>query len=146
MKKVRFILFMIVTATVLVSCEEIGFVEKSRLDSANREISQLKNELEQSGQTIRALEQEKDRLRNRLDEVEEENEEYLGILRTACEKSERLEKIINNEDHVSFWDLEQAVTELRESLGYKQVYYNYSSQPFQSQQTTVTKQPDYLFK
>ena len=122
MKKVRFILFMIVTATVLVSCEEIGFVEKSRLDSANREISQLKNELEQSGQTIRALEQEKDRLRNRLDEVEEENEEYLGILRTACEKSERLEKIINNEDHVSFWDLEQAVTELRESLGYKQVY------------------------
>ncbi len=146
MKKVRFILFMIVTATVLVSCEEIGFVEKSRLDSANREISQLKNELEQSGQTIRALEQEKDRLRNRLDEVEEENEEYLGILRIACEKSERLEKIINNEDHVSFWDLEQAVTELRESLGYKQVYYNYSSQPFQSQQTTVTKQPDYLFK
>lgn len=146
MKKVRFILFMIVTATVLVSCEEIGFVEKSRLDSANREISQLKNELEQSDQTIRALEQEKDRLRNRLDEVEEENEKYLGILRTACEKSERLEKIINNEDHVSFWDLEQAVTELRESLGYKQVYYNYSSQPFQSQQTTVTKQPDYLFK
>lgn len=137
---------MIVTATVLVSCEEIGFVEKSRLDSANREISQLKNELEQSDQTIRALEQEKDRLRNRLDEVEEENEKYLGILRTACEKSERLEKIINNEDHVSFWDLEQAVTELRESLGYKQVYYNYSSQPFQSQQTTVTKQPDYLFK
>lgn len=103
-------------------------------------------DLEQSTQTIRALEQEKDRLRNRLDEVEEENEEYLGILRTAYEKSERLEKIINNEDHVSFWDLEQAVTELRESLGYKQVYYNYSSQPFQSQQTIVTKQPDYLFK
>lgn len=134
------------TATILVSCDEIGLVEKKRLDSANREISQLKVDLEQSTQTIRALEQEKDRLRNRLDEVEEENEEYLGILRTAYEKSERLEKIINNEDHVSFWDLEQAVTELRESLGYKQVYYNYSSQPFQSQQTIVTKQPDYLFK
>ena len=146
MKTVQFILFMIVTATVLVSCDEIGLVEKSRIDSSNREISQLKNELEQSGQTIRALEQEKDRLRNRLDEVEEENEEYLGILRTACEKSERLEKIINNEDHVSFWDLEQVVTKLRESLGYKQVYYNYSSQPFQSQQTIVTKQPEYLFK
>lgn len=133
-------------ATILVSCDEIGLVEKKRLDSANREISQLKVDLELSTQTIRALEQEKDRLKNRLDEVEEENEEYLGILRTACEKSEQLEKIINNEDHVSFWDLEQAVTELRESLGYKQVYYNYSSQPFQSQQTTVTKQPDYLFK
>ena len=137
---------MLMTATILVSCDEIGLVEKKRLDSANREISQLKVDLEQSTQTIRALEQEKDRLRNRLDEVEEENEEYLGILRTAYEKSERLEKIINNEDHVSFWDLEQAVTELRESLGYKQVYYNYSSQPFQSQQTIVTKQPDYLFK
>ncbi len=78
--------------------------------------------------------------------MEGENEEYLSILRTACEKSERLEKIINNEDHVSFWDLEQAVTELREGLGYKQVYYNYSSQSFQSRQTTITKQPDYLFK
>lgn len=146
MKTVQFILFMIVTATVLVSCDEIGLVEKSRLDSANREISQLKNELEQSGQTIRALEQEIDRLKKRLDEVEEENEEYLSILKTACDKSERLEKIINNEDHVSFWELDNAVTELRESLGYKQVYYNYSSQPFQSQQTIVTKQPDYLFK
>lgn len=65
MKTVQFILFMIVTATVLVSCDEIGLVEKSRLDSANREISQLKNELEQSGQTIRALEQEMDRLKKR---------------------------------------------------------------------------------
>lgn len=146
MRTFQYIFSMLMTATILVSCDEIGLVEKKRLDSANREISQLKVDLEQSTQTIRALEQEKDRLRNRLDEVEEENEEYLGILRTAYEKSERLEKIINNEDHVSFWDLEQAVTELRESLGYKQVYYNYSSQPFQSQQTIVTKQPDYLFK
>lgn len=146
MRTFQYIISMLMVATILVSCDEIGLVEKKRLDSANREISQLKVDLEQSTQTIRALEQEKDRLKNRLDEVEEENEEYLGILRTACEKSERFEKIINNEDHVSFWDLEQAVTELRESLGYKQVYYNYSSQPFQSQQTTVTKQPDYLFK
>ena len=146
MRTFQYIISMLMVATILVSCDEIGLVEKKRLDSANREISQLKVDLEQSTQTIRALEQEKDRLKNRLDEVEEENEEYLGILRTACEKSEQLEKIINNEDHVSFWDLEQAVTELRESLGYKQVYYNYSSQPFQSQQTTVTKQPDYLFK
>lgn len=146
MRTFQYIISMLMVATILVSCDEIGLVEKKRLDSANREISQLKVDLELSTQTIRALEQEKDRLKNRLDEVEEENEEYLGILRTACEKSEQLEKIINNEDHVSFWDLEQAVTELRESLGYKQVYYNYSSQPFQSQQTTVTKQPDYLFK
>lgn len=146
MRTFQYIISMLMVATILVSCDEIGLVEKKRLDSANREISQLKVDLEQSTQTIRALEQEKDRLKNRLDEVEEENEEYLGILRTACEKSERLEKIINNEDHVSFGDLEQAVTELRESLGYKQVYYNYSYQPFQSQQTTVTKQPDYLFK
>lgn len=146
MRTFQYTLSIWMAATLLTSCDEIGLVEKSRLDNANREISKLKEELEQSSQTIRNLEQEKDRLKNRLDEVEEENEEYIGILRTACEKSDRLEKIVNNEDHVSFWDLEQAVTELRESLGYKQVYYNYSSQPFQSQKTTATKQPDYLFK
>ena len=146
MRTFQYIFSMLMIATILVSCDEIGLVEKKRLDSANREISQLKVDLEQSTQTIRALEQEKDRLKNRLDEVEEENEEYLGILKTACDKSERLKKIINNEDHVSFWELDNAVTELRECLGYKQVYYNYSSQPFQSQQTIVTNQPDYLFK
>ncbi len=146
MRTFQYIFSMLMIATILVSCDEIGLVEKKRLDSANREISQLKVDLEQSTQTIRALEQEKDRLKNRLDEVEEENEEYLVILKTACDKSERLKKIINNEDHVSFWELDNAVTELRECLGYKQVYYNYSSQPFQSQQTIVTKQPDYLFK
>lgn len=146
MKTFQYTLSIWMAATLLSSCDEIGLVEKSRLDNANREISKLKEKLEQSSQTIRNLEQEKDRLKNRLDEVEEENEEYIGILRTACEKSDRLEKIVNNEDHVSFWELDNAVTELRECLGYKQVYYNYSSQPFQSQQITVTKQPEYLFK
>lgn len=130
----------------LSSCDEIGLVEKSRLDSATSEISQLKEELQQTKQKIAVLEQDNEDLRRRLDETENDKEEYLGILKTACHKSERLEEILNNEDHVSFWDLAQAVTDLRESLGYKQVYYNYSSQPFQSQQTTITKQPDYLFK
>ena len=80
MRTFQYIISMLMVATILVSCDEIGLVEKKRLDSANREISQLKVDLEQSTQTIRALEQEKDRLKNRLDEVEEENEEYLGIL------------------------------------------------------------------
>ena len=137
---------MLISSASLVGCDEIGLVEKSRLDSATSEISQLKEDIEQANQKGRTLEQEKANLQMRLDEVEVENEEYLSILKTACQKSEHLEKILNDEDHVSFWDLEQAVTDLRESLGYKQVYYNYSSQPFQSQQTTITKQPDYLFK
>lgn len=70
MRTFQYIISMLMVATILVSCDEIGLVEKKRLDSANREISQLKVDLEQSTQTIRALEQEKDRLKNRLDEVE----------------------------------------------------------------------------
>lgn len=146
MNKGFIFLTLIFISASLVGCDEIGLVEKSRLDRASSEISHLKEELEQANTKVRNLEQDKAELQTRLNDAEEESEEYLNILRTACDKSERLEKIINNEDHVSFWDLEQAVTDLRESLGYKQVYYNYSSQPFQSQQTIVTKQPDYLFK
>ncbi len=144
-KPINILCLMLIVA-FLNSCDEIGIVEKSRLDSATSEISQLKEELQQTKQKIAVLEQDNEDLRRRLDETENDKEEYLGILKTACYKSERLEEILNNEDYVSFWDLEQAVTDLRESLGYKQVYYNYSSQPFQSQQTTITKQPDYLFK
>lgn len=146
MSKVFIVVALMLISVSLIGCDEIGIVEKSRLDNANREISQLKEEIADANRKIQNLEQEKTELQTRLNEVVEENEEYLNILKEACHKSERLEKIINNEDHVSFWDLEQAVTDLRESLGYKQVYYNYSSKPFQSQQTTVTKQPDYLFK
>lgn len=110
------------------------------------EIAQLKSELEQSNSIVASLKRDNEELKNRLNNAEEERNEYLDILKVVCHKSERIEKIINNEDYVSFWDLEQAIADLRESLGYKQVYYNYPSQPFQSQQTTVTKQPDYLFK
>ncbi len=102
MRTFQYIFSMLMIATILVSCDEIGLVEKKRLDSANREISQLKVDLEQSTQTIRALEQEKDRLKNRLDEVEEENEEYLGILKTACDKSERLKKLLTTKTMFRF--------------------------------------------
>lgn len=145
MKVLRWLAVFIFTG-VLCGCEEIGIVEKSKLDDAMSEIAQLKSELEQSNSIIASLKHDNEGLKNRLNIAEKERDEYWGILKVVCHKSERIEKIINNEDHVSFWDLEQAVTDLRESLGYKQVYYNYSSQPFQSQQTTVTKQPFYLFK
>lgn len=110
------------------------------------EVAQLKSELEQSNSIVDSLKRDNEELKNRLNNVEEERNEYLDILKVVCHKSEEIKKIVDNEDYISFWDLEQAIADLRESLGYKQVYYNYSSQPFQSQQTTVTKQPDYLFK
>lgn len=146
MNKVFIVIALILISVSLVGCDEIGLVEKSLLDSATSEIAQLKEEIEQANRKVQILEQEKAELQTRINEVEEENEEYLSILKEACHKSERLEKVINNEDYVSFWDLEQAITDLRDCLGFKQVYYNYSSQPFQSRQTTVTKQPDYLFE
>lgn len=138
--------FIIITVILVCGCDQIGIVEKSKLDNANSEIAHLKKELEQANYQDNIIRKENEELKRRLEELEEERDDYLEILKKACHKSDQLESIMDHDDHVSFWELEQTIKDLRECLGYKRVYYNYSSEPFSSQSTTVTKQPDYLFK
>lgn len=138
------LLFVIVT--LLCSCDELGIVKKSRLDAAESEIERLNTELEEANSQINVLKREKEDVESSLTGAQEEGDQYLSTLKIVCNKSEQLDRLVNNNDYISFDDLKKAVDELRESLGYIQVYYNSFSQPFQSQKTTVTKQPDYLFK
>lgn len=137
------LLFVIVT--LLCSCDELGIVKKSRLDAAVSEIERLNAELEQVNSQINVLKREKEDVESSLTGAQGERDKYLSTLKIVCNKSEQLDRLINSNDYISFDDLKKAVEELRESLGYIQVYSNSFSQPFQSQKTTVTGQPDYLF-
>lgn len=138
------LLFVIVT--LLCSCDELGIVKKSRLDAAESEIERLNTELEEANSQINVLKREKEDVESSLTGAQEERDQYLSTLKIVCNKSEQLDRLVNNNDYISFDDLKKAVDELRESLGYNRVYYDAISQPFQSQETSVTKQLDYLFK
>lgn len=146
---VRGIIFAILSCSMLLftSCEELGVAKQSDLDSAHNEIKTLNQQIEQLTSEKRNLELRIDELEDDLRSERNQTEEYRDILVKACRASDNLKSVIDNPDHTSFGELSIGIEELREALGFQEVYNNtYSPDPFSSRTTVVTRQPDYLFK
>lgn len=129
------------------SCEELGVAKQSDLDSAHKEIKTLQQQIEQYASEKRSLELRVEELEDELRSERNQAEEYRDILVKACHASDNLKKVIDNPDHTSFGELSIGIDELREALGFQEVYNNtYSPDFFSSKTTVITRQPDYLFK
>lgn len=137
----------------LCSCNDFGFVEKSKFDEVSSELENTKRLLNDATAKIDTIEREKNELSTRLETnsnelrfYSEKAETYKNYLIKACHEADNLEDIINNPDCGSFEELVKGVRNLKSALGYRVTYYNFSSDSYSSEQTITTLIPDYIYQ